>query len=318
MAQKTRIGLGLAALGRPDYINIRSIDVDKSIEAFKSNTLKVLDDAYKLGVKDFDVAPSYGFGEQFLLGWINSRNYKDIRLSTKFGYTYVANWEIGFSGKHEIKEHSLEKLNEQWEVSKAFLPHLNIYQIHSATLESGVLTNEDVLTRLDELKQKYHLKIGISSSGAEQTKIIHEARNLEINGQNLFDSYQVTFNIFEQSSYSVLNELIKEGKTIIIKEALANGRIFRNNRFEKYNPVYEYLETLSNKYQVNSDAIALRFIIDYLEPPLVLSGASNSVHLKQNLRALDIRLTESEISKLKSFCVSSDYYWQERSNLEWN
>ena len=35
---RTQIGLGLAALGRPDYINIRqNIDIDKSKTAFKTN-----------------------------------------------------------------------------------------------------------------------------------------------------------------------------------------------------------------------------------------------------------------------------------------
>ncbi len=102
--RETKIGLGLAALGRPDYINIRSENqVDKSIDAFKTNTLNVLDESYNLGVRDFDVAPSYGLGEQFLLDWNDSRQHKDVNLSTKFGYTYVANWELEFSGKHEIK-----------------------------------------------------------------------------------------------------------------------------------------------------------------------------------------------------------------------
>src|SRR5690554_455882 len=104
----TKIGLGLAALGRPDYINIRSeTDIDKSVEAFKTNALKILDKSYRLGIRDFDVAPSYGLGEQFLLDWNTSRAHKDIRLSTKFGYTYVANWDVGFSDPHEIKEHSI-------------------------------------------------------------------------------------------------------------------------------------------------------------------------------------------------------------------
>ena len=138
----TKIGLGLAALGRPDYINIRVKDViDKSVGAFKTNAIKVLDESYQLGIRDFDVAPSYGLGEEFLLEWNSSRNHSDVNLSTKFGYTYVANWNIGFSGKHEIKEHSLKKLNTQWQVSKAMLPNLKIYQIHSATLDSGVLNN---------------------------------------------------------------------------------------------------------------------------------------------------------------------------------
>ena len=315
----TKIGLGLAALGRPDYLNIRlNPNIDKSVKTFKNTAFKVLDEAYQLGIRDFDVAPSYGLGEEFLQNWNDSRGYKDVCLSTKFGYTYVANWEIGFSGKHEIKEHSIEKLNEQWEVSKALLPNLKIYQIHSATLDSGVLTNNAVLSRLNELKQEYQLEIGISSSGTEQVKIIEEARKIEFNGEALFNSYQVTFNIFEQSTFQILKELINEGKTVIIKEGLANGRIFKYDKFKAYDKAYNYLETLSNKYNAGNDAIALRFIMDYLEPKVVLSGASNSIQLEQNLKASNFVLTEDEITTLKSFAVSKDHYWNERSDLEWN
>lgn len=315
----TKIGLGLAALGRPDYINIRSkTDIDKSVEAFKANAFRVLDESYNLGIRDFDVAPSYGLGEQFLLNWKDSRPHKDLILSTKFGYTYVANWEIGFSGKHEIKEHSIDKLNEQWEVSKGFLPNLNIYQIHSATLESGVLSNTAVLKRLHELKRNHHIKIGLSSSGTEQVKIIEEAQQVVFDDKALFDSYQVTYNIFEQSAFGILKTLLAKGKTIIIKEALANGRVFRNDKFEVNQQAYEYLESLSAKYNVGIDAIAIRLIIQYLEPTIVLSGASNLQQLKQNLKALDFELNKSEILKLKALSVPPEQYWKERSHLKWN
>jgi len=315
----TKIGLGLAALGRPDYINIRSEhDVDKSIDAFKANALKVLDQAYNIGIREFDVAPSYGLGKQFLLDWNISRQHKDVNLSTKFGYTYVANWEIGYSGKHEIKEHSLAKLNEQWEISKALLPNLKIYQIHSATLDSGVLSNDAVLSRLNELKHKHGLKIGISSSGTEQAKTIEKAQTISFDGEDLFDSYQVTFNIFEQSCFNVLKHLLEHGKTIIIKEALANGRVFKNPNFLDYQPVYTYLEQLANKYVVGIDAIALRFIIDHLEPSIILSGASNCQQLRQNLKVLNFELNDDEILKLKSFAVLPNNYWKERSDLKWN
>ena len=316
---QTKIGLGLAALGRPDYINIRSEhDIDKSIDGFKDNALKVLDESYALGIRDFDVAPSYGLGEQFLLEWNTSRKHSDVNLSTKFGYTYVANWEVGFSGKHEIKEHSIAKLNEQWDVSKTLLPNLKIYQIHSATLDSGVLSNSDVLSRLHELKQQHHLKIGITSSGTEQVKIIQEAQKVTIDGEDLFDSYQVTFNIFEQSCFDILKLLLAKNKTIIIKEALANGRVFRNQNFPEYQSVYDYLEQLSYKYAAGIDAIALRFIADNLEPSSILSGASDGHQLKQNLKALNFELEDDEISKLKSFAISPINYWRERSDLKWN
>jgi aryl-alcohol dehydrogenase-like predicted oxidoreductase len=316
---KSKIGLGLAALGRPDYINIRSEhDIDKSVDGFRANAFKVLDESYALGIRDFDVAPSYGLGEEFLQDWIDSRDPKAVSLSTKFGYTYVANWALGHSGKHEIKEHSLAKLNAQWDVSKALLPNLKIYQIHSATLDSGVLTNTKVLSRLHELKQQHPLKIGISSSGTEQVTIIEKAQAISFDGEDLFDSYQVTFNLFEQSCFDVLKSLLENGKTVIVKEALANGRVFKNANYPEYQSVYTYLEQLSIKYAVGVDAIALRFIIDDLEPSIILSGASNAHQLRQNLKALYFELNEDEISKLKSFAVSTKIYWQERGGLKWN
>ena len=43
---KTKIGLGLAALGRPEYINIKTDNsIDRSEEAFKNNTFSVLNEA---------------------------------------------------------------------------------------------------------------------------------------------------------------------------------------------------------------------------------------------------------------------------------
>jgi aryl-alcohol dehydrogenase-like predicted oxidoreductase len=54
---KTKIGLGLAALGRPEYINIREYStIDKSQEAFAENAFSVLNFAYKHGIRYFDTA----------------------------------------------------------------------------------------------------------------------------------------------------------------------------------------------------------------------------------------------------------------------
>ena len=168
------------------------------------------------------------------------------------------------------------------------------------------------------MKQQHKLKIGITSSGTEQVKIIEEAQKISCDGKDLFDSYQVTFNIFEQSCFEILKHLLTQGKTIIIKEALANGRIFRNANFPEHQLIYEFLEQLSEKYSVGIDAIALRFIIDNLEPNIILSGASNSNQLKENLKTLNFELDENELSKLKSFAVSPQNYWKERNNLKWN
>lgn len=315
----TKIGLGLAALGRPEYINIRNhADIDKSEKAFQKNTFSVLDEAYKLGVRYFDTAPSYGKGEAFLQEWNNTRIHSDVILGTKWGYTYVANWELGYAGKHEIKEHSVEKLQEQWDVSKKMLPKLKYYQVHSATFESGILENQEVLNQLYHIKRETGLQIGITTSGPNQKEVINAALKVKVNDAFLFDSFQVTYNVFEQTTFSILKDVLKQGKTVIIKEALANGRIFNNENFPQYDRAYGLLRKLAKKYKVGVDAIALRFIIDNLRPTYVLSGASNKSQLTQNLKALNFSFTDEELELCKALQKSSTIYWEERSMLDWN
>lgn len=307
------IGLGMAALGRPEYINIKDNSLtDNSITEYRANAYKVLDLAYDNGIRFFDTAPSYGKGEAFLMEWMQLRKHKDVVLSTKWGYTYVANWEIGYTGAHEIKEHSLNKLDEQWETSKNLLPELAVYQIHSATFESGVLENKLVLERLYEIKQKYGLKIGLTVSGSQQKELVEAAAQIDWNGVALFDSFQVTYNLFEQSCFEQLHRLKKAGKFVIVKEGLANGRIFRDA--DKNNIVLQIAE----KYKVGSDAVALRFVLDSLDPDIVLSGASNNEHLVSNLNTREFSLSPQELSALKALSMPAQDYWSERSKLPWH
>lgn len=312
-----KIGLGTAAMGRPQYINIRA---NQEVELFNKSAFinagkKLLTAAYNNGIRHFDTAPGYGIAEQILLEWIQENQPRDITVSTKWGYTYTANFDPNAS-VHEIKEHSLDKLNEQWEQSQQFLPYLNLYQIHSATLDSGVLENEGVLKRLFELKKQHAITIGFSVSGDNQNEIIEKALAVQFEREGLFDSLQVTYNIFDQSLTELLPQL--KDKKILIKEALANGRVFPNSNYPHYEKAYELLQSLASKYKVGIDAIALRFCMDTIQSGIVLSGANKTNHLQSNLEAKNIELTPSEINQLKAFAVSPKDYWAERKMLVWN
>jgi aryl-alcohol dehydrogenase-like predicted oxidoreductase len=61
----SRVGLGLAALGRPAYITGgREHDLpDRSVTAMRDRTFAVLEAAYSAGVRYVDAARSYGRAE---------------------------------------------------------------------------------------------------------------------------------------------------------------------------------------------------------------------------------------------------------------
>jgi len=316
MNKKQWIGLGTAAIGRPQYINIRQeATAPFSMEAFRQKGMAMLDAAYDQGVRYFDTAPGYGMAEQLIIDWLKSKNDPTIEVATKWGYTYVANFDPRAT-QHEVKEHSIAKLNEQWKQSKTILPLLRIYQIHSATLETGVLENEKILRRLAELNKEHGVLIGLSATGANQVEVIKKALDVEIDGDALFDVFQVTYNVFDQSLNSITKQLVN--KKLVIKEAMANGRIFPNKNYPHYAKTYDLLNTLAGKYGVGVDAIALRFCIDSIPVFKVLSGAAIEQHLSDNLKAEDFQLNENEIESLKRLAIAPEEYWTERKRLSWN
>lgn len=313
-----KLGLGTAALGRPQYINIRQNSIDNSnVNDFRKKSFKVLEDAYSSGIRYFDTAPGYGLAEDLVLEWLQTKNDNSIEIATKWGYTYTANFNPN-AKVHEVKEHSLKKLNEQWEFSKKLLPNLKVYQIHSATLETGVLENTEILKRLSILKKENNLKIGLTTTGTNQVEVIKKGLGIIVDGEPLFDVFQVTYNFLEQSLLEISDELLRQKKSIVIKEALANGRIFRNSTYPHYQKTYALLEKLAKKYDVGADAISLRFIKQTIANATILSGVSTITQLEQNLKLNNFSLSDDEISKLSLFKVASDFYWNERKKLTWN
>src|SRR5439155_13006401 len=136
----SRVGLGLAAVGRPGYINLgRSRDLpERTVEALYGRTAELLDAAFAAGIRYVDVARSYGRAEEFLTRWLADRRVAPhaLTVGSKWGYRYTAGWTVD-AAVHEQKELSLARFTAQLAESRALLrDHLDLYQIHSATPES--------------------------------------------------------------------------------------------------------------------------------------------------------------------------------------
>jgi len=293
----TPIGLGLAALGRPGYITLdraKDLGSDRSLAALARRSHEVLSAAYDAGIRYFDAARSYGFAERFLASWLRERALppKAVTVGSKWGYTYVGDWQVD-ARIHEVKDHSLAALRRQIEESRGLLgAYLDLYQIHSATLESGVLDDSAVLTELNALRAS-GLTIGVSVSGPRQAAVIRRALAVSIDGVNPFQSVQATWNLLEPSAGPPLAEAHEAGWGVIIKEALANGRLADRDR----------------------EAIAAALANPWVD--VVLSGAVTEAQVQSNVRALAVRLSPDELAELSKLAEPPDQYWKERSQLAW-
>src|SRR5205807_191164 len=73
----SRMGLGLAALGRPGYINMGhagDLRGQIGVDSMRAHAHEVLDAAYAAGVRYYDAARSYGRAEEFLGSWLDERS----------------------------------------------------------------------------------------------------------------------------------------------------------------------------------------------------------------------------------------------------
>lgn len=313
----TPIGLGLAAVGRPAYINLgrgRDLPQERSLEAMRQRAHDLLDRAYSLGVRYFDVARSYGLAEDFLASWLRQREPlpEPVVCGSKWGYTYVGQWRMDVP-VHEVKEHSLATLRRQYRESSALLgSHLQLYQVHSATIESGVLEKAEVLSELLRLGAG-GIAIGVTVSGPDQSEVVDRALAVRVDGVNPFSAVQATWNLLEPSAGAALARAHEAGWGVLVKEALANGRLLAAE-----NPQLARLRDLADAHGVGPDAICLGAALAQPWADVVLSGAATAGQVDGNAAAATTSLTEAELEQLESMAEPARQYWEQRRALPWS
>jgi aryl-alcohol dehydrogenase-like predicted oxidoreductase len=306
----SRLGLGLAALGRPGYINVghgADLAGRRRIADLERHAHTHLDAAYEAGIRYFDAARSYGRAEAFLASWLAQRVLPPdaLTVGSKWGYTYTARWRI-HARRHEVKDLSRATLRRQLAESRALLgPYLRLYQIHSATIESGVLEDRALLDELRRLRET-GLAIGLTVTGPKQAKTIERALEIPV-----FDTVQATWNLLERSTGPILAEAHRAGLGVIVKEALANGRLTARG------DVLPLLE-VADRRGLAPDALALAVVLAQPWADIVLSGAGTLEALNSNLKALAVELPERLDAELDSLAERPERYWDERAALPWN
>jgi aryl-alcohol dehydrogenase-like predicted oxidoreductase len=303
-----RLGLGLAALGRPGYLNVghgADLGSDRSVDALRDRSFQVLDAAYEAGVRYFDAARSYGRGEEFLGDWLRDRDPHDVVVGSKWGYVYTADWQVD-ADPPEVKHHDVDTFRRQLEETRANLgDRLALYQIHSATPDSGVLENDAVLAALAELRGT-GVALGLSASGTAQAQTLDQAIGLD-----LFDTAQVTWNLHERAAGAALARAHDAGIGVIVKEALANGRLATRGSAPE-------LAAVADRLGAAPDAVALAAVLAQPFVDVVLSGATTPGSLASNLAAADLELDADTLVALDALEEDSAAYWVTRGGLDWN
>ena len=304
-----RLGLGLAALGRPGYINLghgADLGSERGVADLRARSHALLDAAWDAGLRWFDVARSYGLAELFLGEWLARHPERRLQLtiSSKWGYTYVADWRSS-AEQHEVKDHTALTFERQWPETLAALGGPpDLYLIHSVTPDSPALGDPALLARLERLAEQ-GVTVGLSVSGPRQTETIRAAlaRGLP------FAAVQATWNILDPSAEEALIEAQAAGWRVMVKEALANGRLTARGQIPG-------LSKSSAELGVTPDVLALAAALACPWAEVVLSGASTLAQLESNLTAA--QFAAADLPSLSELREPPEEYWRTRAGLAWN
>jgi len=170
-----------------------------------------------------------------------------------------------------------------------------------------VLDDTAVLDRLCQIRNEGGT-IGLSTSGPGQAATIRKAMSIERDGVRLFSTVQTTWNLLEPSAGPALAEAHDAGMGVIIKEAVANGRLTERDR--------AVTEPIRHRIPgVSVDTVAIAAILAQPWVDTVLSGAATEEQLLSNLAALD--LDPAIVTDLPDMAEEPVAYWKTRSGLKW-
>ena len=311
-----RLGLGLAALGRPAYITAGregDLGADRSVEAMRDRAATVLDAAWDAGVRYVDTARSYGRAEEFLAHWLERRPDvaadPSLVVASKWGYRYVGGWRMD-AAVHEVKDHSPAAFERQLAESRSLLhDHLAVYQVHSVTPDSPVLDDTELLRALAAQRDR-GLRIGLSTSGPRQADVVRTALDSAVDGEPLFTVVQSTWNLVEPSAGPALAEAADAGWSVVVKEALANGRLALGGDARA--------ESVAAEVGVPLDQLALATALAQPWATRVLSGAVTAEQVLRGVGAVALELDEGVLAALSDLRQDPTTYWHERSTRAWH
>ncbi len=265
------------------------------------------------GINFFDTADVYSEGgSEEMLGQ-SFRNLgiqrKDVVIATKcYGRVGPGHNDIGASRKHIIEavDASLSRLQTDY---------IDLYQIHGS---DPITPIEETLRALDTLVNQGKVRyVGCSNWAAwklQRALDISEFKNLA-----RFDSLQAYYSIAGRELERELVPLMEHSKTgLLVWSPLAGGLLSGKFSRENQKPansrrsefdfpivdkertwkILDVINPIAKAHNCSAARIALAWLLVKPVVTSVIIGAKNSKQLEDNIAAVDVHLTEEEITAL--------------------
>lgn len=271
--------------------------------------LAAVDAALDAGVTFFDTADTYGLGQsEKTLARALGRRRSEVVIASKFGVRVGDGGTVYDNDPSYIQtalEGSLRRLNTDY---------IDLYQVHYWDRKTPIC---EVVSKLEELKGEGKIRAyGLSNIGETDLDELRPYRGLFASFQNEYSlacrvhEADITFaaSALEATpmTWGSLGQGILTGKynkDSVFSENDRRSRDvyvnFHGERLAKNLKTVAVLAEIASVHGVSTAAVAIRFILDYLEGSVALVGAKRPSQVKLNVEAMGWHLSEQELSLLE-------------------
>lgn len=261
------------------------------------------------GITFFDTADTYGLGQsEITLGKALGKYRKDVVVASKFG--------VRVGGGKTVYDNSPEWIREALEASLNRLgtDYIDLYQVH---YRDGVTPIGVVVETLEELKKKGYIRYyGLSNIHSEDIPELLPYAGKFVSFQ---DEYSLACRKNEEDMFSVSKKLKMNpltwgslGQGILTGKYTKDNVIFGSNdrrsreiyvnfhgdRLMKNLEIVEVMKHIAQKYNKPVVAVAIRYILDFLEDSVVLCGAKRPSQILDNVEGSEWKLNDDDLKLL--------------------
>ena len=284
----------------------------------KVKGIQIIRDAYEKGVTFFDTAEVYGpYVNEELVGEALAPFRKNVKIATKFGFKID-----GTNGLDSRPEHI--RTTVEGMLKRLRTDHIDLLYQHRVDLNVSI---EDVAgTVQDLIKEGKVLHFGLSEPTAKTIRKAHAVQPIS--------AIQTEYSFLERGveRNGVLQACEDLGIGFVPWAPLAQGFLpgtldvnvqttwdAKNNlrktfpRFspmvmENNQPIIELLRTFGAKRDATPAQIALAWLMAQKPWIVPIPGTTNPNHLKENMGALNVQLSASDLTELETGLAKLQIY----------
>lgn len=280
----------------------------------QSEATRMVDIALDAGVNLLDTSDQYSMGvSEEMVGKAIKGKREQVLLATKARFpTGLGPNDDGLSRHHLINacEASLKRLG---------VDHIDLYQLHGW---DGLTPVEETMAALDSLVASGKVRyLGVSNfSGWHLMKALGVAERA---GSARFVSQQIHYTLeAREAEYELIPVSLDQGVGVLIWSPLAGGLLSGRYRRGQAGPkdgrnfagfkeppirdearLYDIIEVLvgiGEEHGVSAAAVALAWLLRRPAVTSVVIGANSEAQLRANLQAVEVRLTDDDMSRLNT------------------